>query len=401
MKPFEKPILTPHAAPPDSTPVHGFYETLLKQLWRRGIRAVIAGGMACNYHHLRHNERDWDVLIPPKSALRVLDLLSKARFDGKPGQFALHAGAPLAEQWLRGGWSSHVFFGTRTRPHEPFARIDLMGRLIRGQWTDFDRNPRYLSRNDLAWMKRTRRNKDWAFVDLLGLQMLRRGDLAGLLHIQDPKLLSKIARHRPIPMELQSLRPALRFAVGDRESVSLEQAIIAERYFWQKLDELRMEAFQAAWEPYGAAIQQRTDLARLPLAEQNEALIPIAANTLNPDPLSRTAWRELIQQCREKTQDMFGQSNFESIPNPDAGMFLQLAGSPPVSRANKTEARRPMISNLVYQTKVSDELGTESAALCRLPHKVLLEQIHDDHHHFVMPQETVWPTECYLGSELP
>jgi hypothetical protein len=101
-------------------------------------------------------------------------------------------------------------------------------------------------------MKKTRRLRDWAFTNLLGIQMIKRGDVRGLLHINSLQEIVDCVARIEIPRSLLQERPVLRLA--NENSLELERYLKAEMEFWQKLDDLRLNLYTKAWKSYGTKI---------------------------------------------------------------------------------------------------------------------------------------------------
>lgn len=169
----------------------------------------------------------------------------------------------------------HTFFGTAP---QPVARVDIFGRPPRVSKLTSDENPLYLSRSGVAQMKKTRREKGWAFANLLGAQMLEHGDIAGVLNVTGPSLLREAVRSSELPPEFILERPTLTLAGSD--SPELTRYLKAEKEFWIRLDDLRLSAYEEAWNPYGAILQQNPDL--LPYDERIKAIAEYQQNFETP-----------------------------------------------------------------------------------------------------------------------
>ena len=152
-------------------------------------------------------------------------------------------------------------------------------------------------------MKKTRRVKDWAFANLLGVQMARGGDIIGILHITDPKVLADLADQSEIPAPLLAERPLLKLVQEHHPEV--ERYLKAETEFWTQLDDLRLAAYEAAWVQYGQKLQQHPKLAELSLLGQHKRLVEIADGCLDPNPLQTAGCQNLITQAKEKTANIF------------------------------------------------------------------------------------------------
>src|SRR5208282_1434247 len=158
--------------------------------------------------------------------------------------------------------------------------------------------------------------KDFAFANLLGEQMLVRGDPAGLLHITDPKRLIDVTQKTVIGQSLITERPLLKLAISG--SPEVERYIKAEKDFWSTLDDMRLKAYEKAWIPYGAEIQSTPGLLHTELQEQNRALIKIAERTLDPAPLQTIGWQKIVELAKEKTVRIFQNLDPSLLPHPNS-----------------------------------------------------------------------------------
>jgi hypothetical protein len=298
----------------DNWPVlQKFYRKLAQDMHACGINSLTTGGFACVWYAIAQQTKDCDIIIPAEKAAEVLQMLAQTNLEGHPCHLTLKYGAPLHERWLNGGWSSHTYFGP---PDKPMARVDIFGNPPRISRLEADQDPLFLSRDGVARMKKTRREKDFAFANLLGEQMLVRGDPAGLLHITDPKRLIDVAQKTVIAPSLITERPLLKLALSG--SPEVERYIKAEKDFWSTLDDMRLKAYAKAWIPYGAEIQSTPGLLHTELQEQNRALIKIAERTLDPAPLQTMGWQKMVELAKEKTVRIFQNLDPNLLPHPNS-----------------------------------------------------------------------------------
>ena len=200
--------------------LHGFYTNIAEQLHKAGIKSLTTGGIACVRYGITQSTKDCDIIIPIASAAEVIEILARAEIHHQRCHLTLKYGAPLHRRWLEGGWISHTYFG---QPEQPLARLDLFGKPPRMRSTTADENPYYLSRDGFARMKKTRREKDWAYANLLGLQMLEQREIAGILHITDAKKLREICQSSDIEWSLSNQRPLLKLAIEKDPRLDLLQ----------------------------------------------------------------------------------------------------------------------------------------------------------------------------------
>lgn len=295
----------------DPRAVIAFYEQFAKTLHEHGIVSRTTGGIACMVYGLTEFTKDCDLIIPIERCQQVLELLSRTRLKGYGPHYTLKYGAPMDTRWLNGGWSSHTYLGEKD---VIVARLDFFAHAPRVLRADADENPLYLSRDGVARMKKTRRDKDWAYSTLLGDQMLQRGDSRGFLHLFDEKLLLEQSQRFPIPDSLVRERPLLRL-VKERSSET-GRYMRAEAEFWRRLDDLRLQIYERAWCEYGERLQADSKLKTGDLLSQHARLVEIAASCLDANPVKTFGENRLIQQAKEETRDVFRELDLRLLPEP-------------------------------------------------------------------------------------
>jgi hypothetical protein len=310
-------------APVDDWPVLAeFYSKLAHDLRSRGVDSLTTGGVACVLYSLTQKTKDCDIVIPIAKVKEVLEVLAKTEIRGHDCRLTVKYGAPFDERWLNGGWSTHTYFGPSSIP---IARVDFFGNPPRVSRLDSDEDSLFLSRDGVARMKKTRREKDWAFANLLGEQMLLRGDSAGLLHVTDPERLNSAVQKTVVTPSLLLERPLLQLALDGNPE--LKRYLKAEKNFWSTLDDLRLKTYERAWTPYGEIVQNDQSLLHMRLEEQNLALTEIAEKTLEPDPLGTVGWQTLIEKAKQETSETFHDIELRLLPSPNS-FFGRNDGSP-------------------------------------------------------------------------
>ena len=190
-----------------------FYERLVRRLRDRGVVCAITSGLACVHYGVAESTKDCDLLCQTGSFGQLLDLLSTTQLRGDDCCYRGNISPPLDERWHRGGWTSHFEWGGG----ENAVTLDVFGHPWRESfpWGQGVMGL-YASPRTVAEMKRTNRDKDWAFVTALGVRMLEAGEQEGWLHIFDADTLMEWIGQECCPPELTARRPALRFAMqGD------------------------------------------------------------------------------------------------------------------------------------------------------------------------------------------
>lgn len=209
-------------------------------------RAVLAGGQAVVLYRLAIMSKDGDwILREDDEALdHVREVLE--RYDAR-----YRFGAPLQKQWMAGGWSAHLeFMRDRIR-----VRTDFMTRPPRLSGEDLDRmwerqsghGTAVVSLKDLAELKKTNREKDYAVIGELARRMTDVDDR--LLYSRSARDLAALAVEHPERVNnLLRRRPAL--GAIARGLAELEAALDGERRAMIHANEARLEAFMAAAQPW-------------------------------------------------------------------------------------------------------------------------------------------------------
>ena len=142
--------------------------------------------------------------------------------------------------------------------------------------------------------------------------MVKRGDIAGILHITDLKVLADLANKSNIPAPLVAERPLLKLVQEQHPDV--ERYLKAEIEFWTQLDDLRLTAYETAWVPYGRELEKNPKLAERSLLDQHKCLVEIADQRLDPNPLQTVGFQNLIAQAKEKTARIFHDIDVTLLP---------------------------------------------------------------------------------------
>lgn len=151
-----------------------FYRTFQSLLTERGIRHALTSGMACVEYGIQQTTKDTDWIIDPAALVVLVALLQEleARRSSPPWQVSYRPlfGAPLTENYLSHGWTSHL--AIHDAPESPEHHVDLFGkppRVATSEALEHSINgiaPRLI----VAQMKKTDRDKDWPMVAALSQQ---------------------------------------------------------------------------------------------------------------------------------------------------------------------------------------------------------------------------------------
>jgi len=241
------------------------------------VRAVLAGGQAAVLHRLAimSKDGDWILREDPETTECVLSVLAEygARY---------RFGAPLDVRWLEGGWSSHLEFqwqGLRVRtdfvtrpPRINQQSLQRLWRSVEGQDVPF------AGAADLADMKKTNREKDYAVIGELARKMSDMDEQ--ILHARSARDLIALARQHPDRIQrLTGKRPALAAIEQGREA--LEAALDAERRQLIRANEERLARYMEASKPWAAAWPDLSrQMERLALPDAHQLMVQRAEMVL-------------------------------------------------------------------------------------------------------------------------
>lgn len=290
--------------------LHLFFEDLVSELRSRGVVCAITSGLACVHYGVAETTQDCDLLCHPASFQTLLDLLAETNVSGKPCHYRGNISPPLDARWHRGGWTSHFQWGT---PPD-VTTLDIFGHALResSPWQE-DLVGLYAGPNVVAEMKRTDRDKDWPFINSLGVELLRSRDPRGWLHLFEVDSISQMLEEFPvIPDEMLAVRPVLQLAA--HHDPLLYHALLAERQFWKELDRLRIRIYRAALRPYVLAIG-RTGSQLTGLREQHAARLAGAEGVLEKNPARKHGVDRMIKEARQSTATFVNPTLIRWLPD--------------------------------------------------------------------------------------
>jgi hypothetical protein len=247
-----------------------FYRGFQSLLQSRGIMAVLTSGMACVEYGLQQNTKDTDWVVAPTDISRLVELFGELErgVSGSNWRVTYRGlfGAPLVEEYLAGGWTSHVAAFDQPEPAE--RHLDFFGRPPRvGDSWHLNSLAGIASRDVVARMKKTDRPKDWPIVNALAMQAYYEGDPAAVLHVRRPDLLCEIWRQAAEPSRGPAIRERpLLAAIDGIEHIQLERLLRIEETLWQCVNRERYLVYQRAWKEFYRA-WQRDRIAEWPTAE--------------------------------------------------------------------------------------------------------------------------------------
>jgi hypothetical protein len=276
--------------------LHLFFEDLVNELRLRGVICAITSGLACVHYRVAESTKDCDLLCHPNSFETLLSLLTETKINGQSCHYRGHLSPPLDARWHRGGWTSH--FQWDTQPNE--TTLDVFGHALResSPWQN-DLSGLYAGRNVVAEMKRTDRDKDWPFIDSLGIGLLDNRDPRGWLHLFESDSIDEMLQDYQIPKAMVAVRPVLQLALD--HDVRLRPALLAERQFWKELDRLRIRICRRALRPYVHAMGRLSAGIDAALIEQHTARVYCAEQSLAKTPVREYGVERMIEDARKAT----------------------------------------------------------------------------------------------------
>lgn len=245
------------------------------------LRAIICSGQAVVLHRLAIMSKDGDWIV--KEDAEALDHIRKVLCEyGARYRF----GAPLDRRWMAGGWSAHFEFpGDKMRVRTDFftrpPRISSVE--LETIWEEQkDRDPPYIDVVNLADMKKTNRERDYAVIGELARRMA--GPRDQFLYSRSARdLISLAAKHSGIAESLEEKRPVLRFIPEGLDS--LEEALDKERRNLIHANEVRLAKYIRASERWSTIWPDlETRMRGCSLLEAHELMIAGAEGVLPYDP---------------------------------------------------------------------------------------------------------------------
>ena len=233
-----------------STPLE-FVKSFRSQLQVAGIEAALTSGLACVHYGLQQSTKDSDWIIKAQNLAGLRSFLAKKEGELPPWRVSYRqiCGAPLEAEYLRNGWSSHL--GVWDEAASPEHHLDFFSAPPRVKEAISDSDG-WCSREVVAMMKKTDREKDWPMVDGLGWQMASIGEGQALVHVQDETRLLGLWRAAS-PLEKLSAsarRPLLRLLDREHEPDAIFALVRTERAIWECVNQERYGAYQTTWKAF-------------------------------------------------------------------------------------------------------------------------------------------------------
>jgi hypothetical protein len=228
----------------------GFLTALRAEFRKAEIRFALTSGQACVYYGIQQTTKDSDWIVAVEDIERLRQLLVSWDSGGPwRAEYRSICGASLDQSYLCHGWTSH--FTVVERDPQVQHHVDIFAKPPRVQRLEVDPDDVDLaSRQVVAQMKKTDRDKDWPIVFGLGRQMLERGDWRGVLHLQDAEPLASVWPSVPRDERGDLIRQRPLLAMIERSPQRLRRAIAIERTIWIAINQGRYGCYQRAWKQF-------------------------------------------------------------------------------------------------------------------------------------------------------
>lgn len=283
-----------------------FIDWMRERLRDAGIQFAITSGQACVHFGVQQTTKDSDWIIESQDLARLLELLSTWQYAHLlRAAYRGICGSPLDKNYLKNGWTSHLTIDDGQRQHA----VDIFSKAPRVLLVDVDpHDPDFASRDVVARMKKTDRDKDWPFVFACGQQLIARGDWRGILHLQEADSLQEVWDRIPESERKQLVweRPLLRWI--DSAPRRLPRAIAVERGIWMAVNRQRYRVYQVAWKEWYRRWRDHRQVdwpSTLPLLEQHALLRDAAIEFHLPsDPFDSNRRAEAQRRAVEEIRDI-------------------------------------------------------------------------------------------------
>jgi hypothetical protein len=273
--------------------LHLFYEDLVRELRSRGVLCAITSGLACVHYGIAETTKDCDLLCHTDAFDELLKVLIATQILDANCSYRGNISPPLDARWHNGGWTSHFEWV----PEREAVTLDLFGHALR-ESTPWEREifGLYAGPQTVAEMKRTNRDKDWAFITALGVRMIESDDERGWLHIFKADTLNELLGQYTCPPDILARRPSLRLA-ADRDPRTAG-ALHTERSLWEELDRSRIHILERHLRPYVSAVRKARHNQQLSLEEDHSLRIACASQFLPVNPLKNYGLEQYIDEAR-------------------------------------------------------------------------------------------------------
>ena len=244
-------------------------------------RAIICSGQAVVLHRLAIMSKDGDWILR-EDAETLSYILGVLNEYGAKYRF----GAPLDLRWMAGGWSSHFEFrrdGLRVRADFFTLPPRISPEALKNIWAEQEgREPPYLDIVNLAELKKTNRERDYAVIGELARRMTDPGQQ--LLYSRSARDLMQMAENYPgLVKELVKKRLVLKSIPEGLER--LEEELDKERRYLIHANEARLSKYIRAserWSTIWPDLEIR--MRACSLLEAHELMVKSSEGVLPFDP---------------------------------------------------------------------------------------------------------------------
>lgn len=240
-------------------------------------RAILSSGQAVVLHRLAIMSKDGDWIV--KEDEESLDYILQV-LDEKGAKYRF--GAPFDMRWLAGGWSSHFEFiqdGLRIRTDFVSRPPRISAERLEKIWKEQEnRNLPFVDLADLAELKKTNREKDYAIIGELSRRMTVLEDR--LLYLRSAREIMESFRKKPkITREILNERNISTKALKNLET--LEAALDAERRRLIHANEQRLARYISASQTWAATWKKvEREISELPLVKAHNIVVSKAVGIL-------------------------------------------------------------------------------------------------------------------------
>ena len=237
-----------------------FYLTFRNLLREWGVEGVLTSGMACVEYGLQQNTKDTDWIVAPTDIHRLVIMFLELErgVSGANWRISYRGlfGAPLDQEYLAGGWTSHIV--AFDRPESAERHLDFFGQPPRvdASWQTGS-VAGIASRDVVVRMKKTDRPKDWPLVNALAIQAFYAGDSRAVRHLREPDILREAWQQcGPSQREAAIQERGLLRVLDAVDAPRLERLLLVEELVWQCVNRERYLVYQQAWKTFYRSWQQ-------------------------------------------------------------------------------------------------------------------------------------------------
>jgi hypothetical protein len=290
-----------------------FLKIFAGQLRENGISFAITSGMACVRYGLQQITKDSDWIIPGEDLACLRGLFTRLEGELPPWRISYRqiCGAPLEEEFMSHGWTSHLLVWDSAGSME--HKVDIFSKPPRVRSEELTADAEgWADQHVVAQMKKTNRDKDWPIVHRLGEQLWEKRQAEGLLHIAEfGALMAAWQATSPDVRERMALRRPLLGALAlpaKLERLRFERMLLLERLIWQRVNERRHACYTGPWRRFYRSWRQEPDW-EWPTSErfslQHQRLVSaVRAHSLPADPLAKLSKEALVEAAVQEVREL-------------------------------------------------------------------------------------------------